>query len=522
MIEGFLVYAGDGFFKGTNTSAQYGCGDLDPTTNPSWKVLSNDPTVDSVILLIDRNPTTGSGCTFSTKVFSAQNAPAGKVIAVLIVDQAYDTGDSGAPYLLMRDDDRGTQVKISSMFIGKPIWDILFSTNPVNWDHLNKPYDCYVEMEYYLPNPDGRVEMDLLYSIFDPNAVPFLTSFGAAARVLAYRLKTTPHFWLVDGANSYCANPTLPKCTSNCVITSGTTGRYYCQSPATLGVLSNVSGVLGLQEVVRQYCLFTFLQGYPAPSTSPAVAYPEPYTYLMWSYWELFYANCVSYTSLGRFSAACSYSQMTAMNTGGTVTINMNNITGCVTTASRAAASGNIALFDQYLADWQTFNPPINSARAFINLTPYPGDVACLSPITENTCGILSGICYGYSETDPKQPYPVQCNWDHSCPFGTQNCTGVTRITGDSGGGGVSAGAVVGIIIAFLVILVAALYYWYRKQQMRMKSEVDALLKQYLPMDPGATHGVAQGSTKVREQQERRLIQDMDLEDQDLETRDDI
>ena len=530
MIQGYLIYAGDGQFvnagTGTGVNAEFGCGEFDIASNPNWQALVNDQTVDSIILLIKRNPP-NSGCTFSTKVWSAQNAPGGKVVAVLIADPTYDESGTQSPYLLMRDDDLGRQVFISSMFVGAPVWNALMGNasdgKTALWNRAD-PYNCYVEMEYYTPNPDGRVEMDLLYNIFDPKAIPFLTSFGAAARVLAYRLFTTPHFWVVDGGTSTCANPASPRCTSNCIITNAGTSssKFYCLSPATTGLMSNVSGVLGLNEIVRQNCLFTYLKGIVATSL-PASNYTEPYAYLMWGYWELFYANCANSGISGRFSADCSYAQMRAMSTGATgVKIDVSgSITPCVTKALQPTA-GAIAVLDDYIADWQQFNPPISTPQAYVNLAHYYGDVSCRSPITESTCGPLSKICYSYSNDDPYQPYPTPCLWDNKCPFGVMNCTGVTTVTGNSGGSGVSAGAVVGIVIAFLVVLTAVLYYFYRKQQLKMKGEVDALLKQYLPMDPGATHGVAQGSGKMREQQERRLITDMDLEDQDMETRDDL
>ena len=510
MIKGYLVYSGWGNFT-DGTNAAYGCGTFNVSSNPGWATLAADTTIEGVILAIERNPTLNSGCTFSTKVWSAQNAAGGRVNAVIIVD-------SDSPEIvLMRDDDKGTQVFLSSMFVGSDVWNAVqrYGLIPSN------PYAVFVEMEYYLPNPDGRVEMDLLYSILDPSTIPFLTSFGAAARVLAYRLKAIPHFFVAEWSQGACAGPdsSSPRCVANCIrASSNSNSRFYCQSPGSVGLLAGVNGSAALQEVVRQQCLFDWLSVY-GPVPSPASTYPEPYSYLMWSYWESFYANCAyANATQGQFSAQCSYAMMRRLAAGTpAVSDPTSSVQQCYT--GKMAPVGNAILyFEQLIGTWATYNPVVKGVRAWINNESYTGDVQCRLPITEATCGPLSAICYGYADAQ----YPQPCLWDNQCTFGTMNCTGISVVTGNSGGSGVSAGTVVGIVIAFLVILTAGLYYWYRRQQRRMKEEVDALLKQYLPMDPGATHGVAQGTGKIREQQERRLIQDMDLEDQDMETRDDI
>ena len=522
MIEGFLVYAGDGQFTAASGggAATYGCGAYDVSTNPSWATLSADPNVQSIILLVQRNPLQGSGCFFSNKVYNAQIAAGGKVVSVLVADEDDDT------VVLMTDDERTPQTYISSMFITKSVFGLLMKSQ--YWDRTD-PYAVYVEMEYYLPNPDGRVEMDMLMQILDSSGISLLTSFGIPARVLQYRLLTTMHYWVFEGSKSLCASSTSAQCTSNCIATNAAAGnspRYYCNTPVTNGVLSGINGSIALQEITRQSCLQEALQNLPASPSQPAAAsaYANPQAYWMWSYWESFYANCAyANSTLGRFSDACSSAQITALSSiKGAPTINPNDIRQCVAANLTANSTGYIPFFERLQAQWFQWNPPINKLWLWINQERYDGTSACRVPITEATCGPLSAICYGYSKTDHERPDPPACNWDNQCTFGVMNCTGISTITTGGGGGGVSAGAVVGIIIAFLVCLVAGLYYWHRRQQLKVKMEVDALLKQYLPMDPGATHGVAQGNHKTREQQERRLIQDMDLEDQDMETRDDI
>ena len=527
-IEGYLVYAGDGNFNSATGggNATYGCGTYDVSSNPLWATLSADPSVQGVILLVQRNPVQGSECYFSTKVFNAQNAPQGKVVAVIVADE--DSSD----VILMRDDERGrgTQTYISSMFVTQEVFKLLMNT--AYWPRVSG-YEVYVYMEYYLPNPDGRVEMDMLMQMTDTSGISFLTSFGAAARVLQYRLFTTMHYWVFDGSrSSFCITPSSKQCTDNCLITPSTppsVAHYYCNTPVNSGPLSGVKGTVALQEIARQSCLQQTLSSIVV-STPPASNYANATSYWMWTYWELFYPNCAyanstNVAALGRFSQQCSQAQMqTLHDMKGAPAFDVGAVITCSNNILMPTALGNIIALDAMISDWYKWNPPINQLYLWINGERYDGTPACRTPITEATCGPLSAMCYGYATDSTTQPYPVACTYDNQCTFGTANCTGINTITPGRSvdGGGVSAGAVVGIVIAFLVVLVAGLYYWHRRQQLKVKQEVDALLKQYLPMDPGATHGVAQGNHKTREQQERRLIQDMDLEDQDMETRDDI
>ena len=305
MLEGYLVYAGNGSFTSQGglppINALYGCGTFDVSSNKAWQTLAQDPSVQNIILLVERNPVLNSGCTFSLKVYSAQQATGGKVRAVLVADADDNT------IVLMMDDDVGRQVYISSMFIAMDLYHAILQ----NWNFAD-PYDVYLEMEYYLPNPDGRVEMDMLYSILDYATIPWLTSFGSAARVLQYRLLSTPHWWVFEGSSGICRVPTAQQCIANCISTGS---RFYCQRQADTGLLSGVNGSFALQEVSRQQCLYNYLIGLPA-SDSVGKNYPDPQAYWMWSYWELFYANCAypNVTATLRFTAQCSLAQMAALS----------------------------------------------------------------------------------------------------------------------------------------------------------------------------------------------------------------
>ena len=516
MYKGFLVYAGEGAwlpYTANLSTPQYGCGTYDVSSNTLWAMLNADPEVDSVILLVDRNLATGSGCTFSEKVYNAQMANA-KVGAVLIADT-----QEGTPWpTYMKGDSLGKSVNIASMFVQKAYGDAIRKAAQDATD----PQAIRVQLEFFVPNPDDRVEYDLYYNILSPKSLTFLQTYGTVARVFKQRAFFTPH-WQVQscGAGLNCA--------ANCLTTTlGTTPKNYCLYPTTgsTSPFAGISGIAALQEMLRQQCIFNLLsQSTACPNTKAGCDnYTNYWGWVFWSYIEMFYAQCMlSYLDpTFRFSAQCSQNVVAAVNQlpFGQPAIDWNAVTTC---ASWSSTQGSIPLLDTMVSNW-TATGPFFEPFLYVNMYPYNGDVACKTPITEDTCGILSMMCYGYqNSTDPLtglNRYPIECSYPSNCPFGTSSCS--QQIVTTTERSGISAGAVVGIVLAFLFIAGVVGYYFHRRSQDRSKAEVDALLKQYLPMDPGQTHGVAQGSAKLREQHERRLIQDMDLEDQELETSDEV
>ena len=528
MYKGYLVYAGLGFFTAVGTdpavNASYGCGTYNISSNPTWwKLIQDNPNV-NIILMVDRNPEAGSGCTFSEKVYQAQLSNAG-VVAVLIAD----TQDGTVWPTYMRADSLARSVNLPSMFVPKWYGDAIRSA-ALGAAATSSPYAIVIQLEFYLPNPDNRVEYDLYYNILNPKTMPFLTSYGNVARVFKQRAFFTPH-WEVTNGTLQCtgSNPQSSTCAANCINT--TTSKYYCLQPtsaSTRGQLSGITGSQALNEVMRQQCIFNQTANNDT-SICPqggCQGYSNYYAWTFWSYLEQFYAQCTS-TQVDpsyRFSQACSQQVVASMNsltyTGLKIPpIDWSKVVSCSTPPNNA--DGTIPVLDDLINTWRITGPFVEPFL-YINLTPYNGDVSCKTPITEDSCGILSAMCYGYENvTTGVNTYPIECNYPSNCPFGLSSCNGAVVTTTDSSGG-ISAGAVVGIVLAFLFIAGVVGYYFHKRSQDRTKAEVDALLKQYLPMDPGQTHGVAQGGNKLREQHERRLIQDMDLEDQELETTDEV
>ena len=523
MYEGYLVYAGNGVWSiepENETPTMYGCGTYNITTNPAWYALYNDVTVDSVILMVLRNPET-STCTFSEKVLNAQNANA-KVTAVLIVDTRTST-----PWpTYMRADPASNQVALPSLFVNQAYQSILVA-QAVAANSAAKAKAMYLELEFYVPNPDDRVEYDLYFNILNQKSLLFLQTYGTVARVFGPRAYFTPHWRIINGTDQ-CAGsgPVLSTCAANCLKSS--TNQYYCIYPTDnkKSPLSGVTGVQALGEIMRQQCIFNQLSVTSNFSSCPSgvCTYNNYYAYTFWTYIDYFYANCALSGSQQRFTASCSQEGVVALNlylrntVKASLTVDWPTVQSCSVFDTTASAN---TLLDYLLLDWQTMGPLIEPFL-YVNQFPFAGDVSCKSPITEDSCGILSMMCYGYAtnQTDPNARYPPECLYPNNCPFGQPSCSGFQQTT--TGTSGISAGAVVGIVLAFLFIAGVVGYYFHKKSQDRTRAEVDALLKQYLPMDPGATHGVAQGAAKLREQHERRLIQDMDLEDQEHETQDEV
>ena len=526
MYEGFMVYAGNGQWVANTPSLsdpRYGCGTYDITTNPAWWALYQDISVNSIILMVDRNPDAGTNCTFSEKVYSAQLAAA-KVSAVLIVDTRLLT-----PWpTYMRADARSRQVELPSLFVPQEYGDVIRNA-AIASSSAALAKAIRVELEFYVPNPDDRVEYDLYFNMLNQKSLPFLTTWGNIARVLKQRAFFTPHWYVLDGTTQCKSPPQWGDCSTNCLQTSS---KWYCLYSAdnSKSTLNGVTGSQALQEVLRQQCIFNALSTQPNstcpsfPAGTPSCnGYNNYWAWIFWSYLDQFYSNCVS-SSLDpnyRFSAQCSMNALASVNslrpTYGQPSIDPTSITTCADWQTIGNAnSGSIPALDNMIATWEATGPLIEPFL-YVNMFPYSGDITCKTPINEDTCGILSMMCYGYAN-DTR--YPVECTYPSNCPFGTPNCNGQVVTTTEKSG--ISAGAVVGIVLAFLFIAGVVGYYFHKRSQDRTRAEVDALLKQYLPMDPGATHGVAQGAQSLRAQHEKRLIQDMDLEDQELETTDEV
>ena len=526
VYKGYLVYAGSGTFTDVNqTNARFGCGEYDVSSNSAWAALRKDDEVLNVILMVDRNPVDGTDCTFSEKVWRAQLANA-KVSAVIVAD----TRDNTQWPTYMRGDSNARNINMPSLFMPKEYSDAI-RTAVQDPDYVNDTKAFFVALEYFLPNPDGRVEYDLYYNILNPKTIPFLTSYGAVARVLKQRAHFTPH-WSVEDATQQCSasKPSFPSCATNCLMTPMSTGssRYYCLRPdnSKTSLLTNITGQQALNETLRQQCIWT-----QTASTSTSLcpngncqAYPNWVSWTYWYYIEQFYSTCVSPSlpASRRFSEQCSQDAVAYLNQKVSslrpaFQVNWQQVKTCADWATNSLnTSARIALLDQQITLWSNQGPWIEP-MLYVNMIPYNGDVTCSTPITEGGCGITSMMCYGYANDTA---YPIECNYPNNCPFGSPSCSGTAVTT--TGSTGISAGAVVGIVLAFLFIGAVIGYYFHKKSQDRTRIEVDQLLKQYLPMDPGQTHGVAQGSTKLREQHERRLMQDMDLEDQEAETSDEV
>ena len=443
MYMGYLVYAGLGFFTAVGTdpavNASYGCGTYNISSNPTWwKLIQDNPNV-NIILMVDRNPEAGSGCTFSEKVYQAQLSNAG-VVAVLIAD----TQDGTVWPTYMRADSLARSVNLPSMFVPKWYGDAIRSA-ALGAAATSSPYAIVIELEFYLPNPDNRVEYDLYYNILNPRTIPFLTSYGTAARVFKQRAFFTPHWWVMDGTEQCTGpHPQWSTCAANCINT--TTTQYYCLPSANArGLLSGVTGSQALNEVMRQQCIFNQTANNDT-SICPqggCQGYSNYYAWTFWSYLEQFYAQCTSLSldPAYRFSAECSHAAVDAVNKmKWGLTIDWKAVVSCAEWTS-SSSGGHIPLLDAMIDTWQTTGPFIEPFL-YINQVPYNADINCKTPITLDTCGILSMMCYGYTNSST---YPIECSYPANCPFGNQSCL-CTATVGYNDNEPVSTGDVINML----------------------------------------------------------------------------
>jgi len=511
LVSGNLVLADEGFMD-DGEPATFGCGksaraSFNVSSNEKWQQLSKDSNGrPSVILLIKRGslPDIGS-CPFDRKVLNAQQADGGGVVGVIV----YDPSETAK--IRMVDRGLGDLIKIPSFFLNQEYNDDSGKENLLAaWVRSKSPAQAWqteMSFEFYLPNPDGRVELEYWYNVADDDALPFMTTFGAVARELVGKLLIQPKQFIAErpscsDAPDECENPCL------LTRTNGQPARYWCsQKTSPPSKFGTVLGKDIVREAVRQMCL------YDALLASGDAGETNRDNVWMWRYWELFYTfdgqNALTETDWKDYNdkrVRQIFEWMLLM--GMPSTISYQGVSSCM---RRVTVNGEVTMLEKMTKEWDELGPS-KRLSVYINDFEYYGSPRCPTPITQGTCGILSGICYGYANGTE----PAGCLQDQNCPFGQSNCGGTTNI--DNSVLGVSAGAVVGIVIAFLIVVGIVVWFYLRHYKQRMRADVDVLLQQYLPMDPGATHGV-QSRTRMREAQEKRLISDIDLEDQALETR---
>lgn len=504
LISGNLVLASDGKME-DGVVATYGCGSTLSTgfnveSNPKWKALRSQRS--SVILLIQRGrPVNISSCPFDRKVFNAQQAEQGGVVAVIIYDPT--TFDN----IRMVDQGLGPQIRIPSFFINQHYNDRTLTTQNVLAAFVktlpdSKAWLIEMSLEFYLPNPDGDVELAYWHHVADDDIVPFVTTFGEVARAMPGQLflEPRPFFFETECDSDLCG--------SNCLRQSLMSQTYYCSKKQSLpSKFGDVSGADIMRETLRQMCIYNTLVNTKNRSDRNAN------TLWMWRYWELFYQ--LDSTSPNPLTPADWKDRSNKRfniiwQTLHALGMDRNNFpVSAVNQCVDSALAGSYAIYANMLKYWREAGPS-GRLSLYINENEYYGTPRCATPITQATCGIVSGICYGFANNT----VPDACLKPQNCAFGDSSCGGVTNI--DNSVLGVSAGAVVGIVIAFLIVTGVVVWLYLRYYKQRVRADVDVLLQQYLPAD---THGSRSSMSQVRQAQEKRLLTELELEDQALETR---
>lgn len=454
-----------------------GCLPIDPTANPYWNRFLpafDSPAPQRMVVLLDRG-----GCMFVTKVRNVQNANAlrGSAVSVIIADNIVET-DGILPY--MSDDRLASQngVTLSSLMISKSDGDIL-KTYLLDQESTNSS-SIYVQLQYNVPRPDGRVEYDFWTTSADTASVGFKTTFGEAARALGISAVLTPHLFTVNGSLPiytpqggpfHCTDGDGTGCGNQC-----TNHGRYCGADPNQNIATGLSGQDSVRENLRQICLWRAIQ----PSLDVVTNLPpvDPVTNLpmvpevlnqplaWFTYVERLATQC-SDDAWAVPTGDCSFQVMDSLGIPGL----KERVQNCyLPLASVDGTNQTNPILEAEIAK-QDKSGVFNLPQALVNNRPYFGSLACPSPIQPSTCGLLAMICKGFKE----DTQPLYCQGP------------TTEQTNTSSGS--SVGAVIGIVIAFGVVAGIAVYVYMKRQNMAMRDDIDSLLKQYLPLEGGVGRG---------------------------------
>jgi hypothetical protein len=271
-ITGLLVWATPGDLDG--------CQPLNKTANPKWPSTPGSP----LIVMVDRGD-----CTFVTKVRNAQTAGAQAVIVVDNVDEP------NLPY--MADDGTGGDILIPSVLIYKSDGAKIKATD------TDPTMTIVVSMTWDMPSPDARVEWTMWTSSNDAPSSVFKSVFGVAVRALNQSAQFTPHYLILNGAQSGCTGPTL-SCGSLCT----NEGRY-CANDPEANTSRGLDGADIVVENLRQICIF---------QEANNTGVPEKW----WDYVAAWQTNCSG--SKDTWTQACSYGLLTNLG------ISSSNVNNCV------------------------------------------------------------------------------------------------------------------------------------------------------------------------------------------------
>jgi hypothetical protein len=444
----------------------------------------------SLIALIDRG-----NCSFAQKVLNAQNAGAAAVI-VVNNDAVYG---SFLPFLYAGPE--GKNLQIPAMII-RGVDGNIFKAN------VNATGGLQVDMQYFIPNDDDRVEFDLYTFAADKSSTTFKRQFRSVVSTLGEHVLFEPHYQTLNSYyTSYgsrlcllsadqCTKTNLDrKCGNRCT----NCGRY-CQNDPDGNITSGVTGMEVALSQIRAKCVWLYGN----------TTVPEQ---------NLFWFDYVNSPAC----AATPYDKACADNLIASLGIPAAFIDSCMGPASYTLSAA-IPVAEADLAFQQTFQP-LPPPQLFVNQQPYRGGLECPDPLS-TTCPPFQMICGGFAvgtapaacETSVGCPLGQffdacsVCNGDNSTCAGCDNvpnsgkkydacsvclattdpafirekdaCPAESEAGGPSGGsGGFPVGAVIGIVLGAVVLIGGGVFLYMRRQNVKMKDDIDTLLRQYLPME---------------------------------------
>jgi hypothetical protein len=230
-------------------------------------------------------------------------------------------------------------------------------------------------------------------------------------------------------------------------------------------------------ENLRQICLWRYLN-----QTDRTVDW--------WRYVLAFQSRCPNVSSETDFTSCHMY----ALSVVG---VSHSIIQACIDESGGLDGPNNSILLDEYIdrvSNGIYFNPSI-----FINDVRYLGSLKCPSPVYLAHCGVLQALCAGFADTNqPDACAPSDCpimqKVDDCGKCGGNNECKIVETIDE---GGLKTSTVVGIVIASILVaavLFGAVAVWYiRRERAQMRTDIDSILSQYMPLDEEGKRGGNRG-----------------------------
>jgi hypothetical protein len=490
-----------------------GCQEINKT-----ELVGMPPPGSLVIMVVERGQ-----CTFVTKVQHAQDAGAN---ACIIVD---NKDELRLPY--MADDGKGSTISIPSMLIHKIDGANIASAIGRDGERV------IMTMSWNVPHPDNVVEWEFWTNAHDPISANFKIQFDEAAVVLDDSAVMTPHYYFDNGLSRECV-PASQLATLPCGTRCSNNGRYcvFTADDPSVGL----TGMSAMQENLRQICLFKYVN-----ETAKDAARKQWWDYvekfLMGCSGKDFSKTC-SEKMMREVGVNPSIIQTCVTQSGGSdERSGVNNLL-----EAELARQNELAIFFvptiliNGVAYRGSIDCPKNEVGSITSMTCGVLEEICLGFLNSSAvsactsppdcklglqkdleCNICGGQgldqcgtcaqpkdpnynkacagCDGVPNSKKKEDDCRVCGgpgrdacgncWPAGDPRRVNNsntpgaCQPVTGTTGEpSNTATVSPGIVVVIVVVLIAVVGVAVFFYMRHRQNALKQDIDALLKQYLPM----------------------------------------